>query len=105
MPGMLNTDKGFSILFVLRFAYLVFRFSSHAASAAVEDVTNKSSMTKVGQKYIIALSHIAKHMGQENGLCLNSLYLSSIRKTPNHIQEQSIAVIGMSIIILLFLLL
>jgi hypothetical protein len=105
MPGMLNTNKGFSILFVLGFSYLLFRFSSHAANAAVEDVTNRSSVTKVGQKYRIALSHIEKHIGQENGFLLVNSYLSSIRNTPNQIQAQSIAVIGISRIILLFLLL
>jgi hypothetical protein len=102
---MLNGFKGIPVLFVLGFFYLLFRFSSHAAKADVEDVTNKSSVTKLGQKYRIALSHIEKHIGHENGLWFRIRYLSGIRKTPNHIQAQRIAVIGMSIIILLFLLL
>jgi len=99
---MFNGFKCIPVLFVLGFSYLLFRFSSHAANAAVEDVTNKSSVTKLGQKYRIALSHIEKHIGQENGLLFRIRYLSGIRKTPNHIHAQSIAVIGISRIILLF---
>ena len=62
-------------------------------------------MTKVGKKYMIALNHIEKHIGQENGFLFENSYLSSIRNTPNHIQAQRIAVIGINRIILLFLLL
>jgi hypothetical protein len=105
MPRMFNRLKGISVFLVLGFFYLLFRFSSHAANAAVEDVTNKSSVTKLGQKYSIALNHIEKHIEQENGFRLSNSYLSGILKTASHIHAQRIAVIGISIIILLFLLL
>jgi len=97
----------FSVLtnFGIRLNFDYFLWSAHAPNAADIVVTNSISCTNKGQRYKSKLSHIDKHIGQLNGFLLSHRYLSGIRHTSIHIHAQSMAVIGISKIILSFWLL